>query len=127
MNKAVHHITVIYLASIILLRMMAMPISLIDYSLNKQFIARHLCENRFRANVTCSGKCFLTKQLAKSGDGQAGTDQKGGVKISLIDFFEPLKQLRFGFLVTQDLPVAAFRILPLVSRSLDDIFHPPIA
>jgi hypothetical protein len=59
MNKLIHHCTVIYLALIILIRMMAMPISLMGYSFNKNFIAKNLCENRFRSEAHCAGKCYL--------------------------------------------------------------------
>ena len=127
MNKAIHHLTVVYLASIILLRMMAMPISLIDYSLNKKFISRYLCENRYRSARSCSGKCFLSKQFARTNDGQSGTDQKGGIKIQLIDFYENLDQPHFG--ITEPLAglTPAFRLRPLITRSPDSVFHPPIA
>jgi hypothetical protein len=96
MNKVIHHCTVIYLALIVLIRMMAMPISLINYSLNKNFIAENLCENRFNSEVHCAGKCFLNKQLARSGDSQNTQDRQGTVKIVIIDFFESIAEPQFG-------------------------------
>ena len=93
MNKVIHHCTVVYLALIILIRMMAMPISLIGYSLNKNFIAENLCENRFKSEVHCAGMCYLNKQLARANDNQNTQDRQGTVKISIIDFFESIRSL----------------------------------
>ena len=40
-------------------------IALLDYRLNKEFIASTLCENKDRPACCCKGKCFLKKQLQK--------------------------------------------------------------
>src|ERR1700681_3586255 len=96
MHKFIHHCTVIYLAVIVLVRMMAMPISLIEYSLNKNFIAENLCENRFKSEVHCAGTCYLSKQLARTNDNQSAQDHKGSFKIPIIDFFESITQPSFG-------------------------------
>ena len=96
MNKIIHHCTVIYLALIVLIRMMAMPISLIGYSLNKNFIAENLCENRFKSDVHCAGTCYLNKQLARANDNQNTQDHKGSVKIQIVDFFQSITEPVFG-------------------------------
>jgi hypothetical protein len=96
MNKVIHHCTVIYLALIVLIRMMAMPISLISYSLNKNFIAENLCENRFNSEAHCAGTCYLNKQLARSNDSQNTQDHQGTVKILIVDLFESIAQPQFG-------------------------------
>jgi len=36
------------------------------YELNKDFIAKNLCENRDRPAMHCNGKCQLNKQLKKA-------------------------------------------------------------
>lgn len=38
----------------------------VEYALNRQFIARQLCENRARPELNCAGRCYLNKQLAKT-------------------------------------------------------------
>jgi hypothetical protein len=40
----------------------------INYSLNKEYIAKNLCENRKKPGSHCNGKCYLAKQLKKAGD-----------------------------------------------------------
>lgn len=127
MNKVIHHCTVIYLALIVLIRMMAMPISLIDYALNKNFIAKNLCENRFKSEVHCAGRCFLKKQLAKANDSQNTENRQATIKPLIIDFFEPIRQPRFG---CSQLPAAhpfAVNTRRAIENYCDHLFRPPIA
>ena len=86
---------VVYLALIVLIRMMAMPISLLDYSLNKGFIATELCENRSKPEMHCAGTCFLNKQLTKANENSESKDQKSTGKTIVIDFFEPVNETSF--------------------------------
>ncbi|HTB27020.1 MAG TPA: hypothetical protein VK711_16720, partial [Puia sp.] len=87
MNKFIHQTSAIFLAFIMLARIMAIPISLLDYSVNKSFITNHLCENRLKPEIHCAGKCFLNKQLAKSNERQDTGHQKGSAKQLVIDFY----------------------------------------
>ena len=127
MNKVIHHCTVIYLALIVLIRMMAMPISLIDYTLNKKFITENLCENRFKSEVHCAGTCYLNKQLNKASDNQNTDNRQGSYKILVIDFFEQFRQPLFGcsespwvFAITLNAPCRTENYSSL-------LFRPPIA
>src|SRR5450755_2495870 len=88
MNKFIRQVSAVYLSIIVLLRILAMPISLIDYSVNKNFIASNFCENRLRDNVHCAGHCYLHKQLTKANDNPVSGDQKGTIKTGIVDFFE---------------------------------------
>ncbi len=126
MNKVIHYCTVIYLALIILIRMMAMPISLISYSLNKDFIAENLCENRFKTEIHCAGTCYLNKQLARANENQNTQDHQGTVKILIIDFFESVRQPQFG---CSHLPVThpyAANTQRMSENYRDHLFRPPI-
>jgi hypothetical protein len=127
MNKFIHQSTVIYLALIILLRMMAMPLSLIDYSLNKSFISSHLCQNRLKPQMHCGGTCYLNKQLTKANDSQESRDQKGSIKNLIIDFFEPLNKPCFDFSAVRSGYSGAYQSGHLTSKFISNIFHPPIA
>ncbi|HEY3388400.1 MAG TPA: hypothetical protein VGK38_02435 [Prolixibacteraceae bacterium] len=40
----------------------------IEYAVNKDYIAKHLCVNRSVPHSCCQGKCYLEKQLKKSND-----------------------------------------------------------
>ena len=127
MNNFIHQLSALCLAFIILARIMAMPISLLDYSVNKSFIANNLCENRLKPEIHCAGKCYLNKQLAKSNENKEPVDQKGSIKNLVIDFFEPVNNL---FIINlKELQVFTFLYnVPIISSQFaGNIFHPPIA
>ena len=127
MNKIIHHGTVIYLALIILIRMMAMPISLMGYALNKNFIAKNLCENRFKPEAHCAGTCFLSKQLASANDDQNTQNHQGTVKILIIDFFEPIEQPSFGYSTLSEIHPLPENTQRMSEKHREDLFRPPIA
>ena len=126
MNKFIHQTSCTYLAIIILVRMMAMPISLLDYSLNQNYITGNLCENRLNPAKHCAGKCFLDKQLAKSNENQGSHDQKATTRNLIIDFFQPIEKPSFDCQHTWSANRKDF-VNGLLTRSYaDNIFHPPI-
>jgi hypothetical protein len=106
--------------------MMAMPVSLIDFSLNRRYITENLCENRFKNGVGCAGKCYLQKQLAKSNENHPSSDQKGSVRFQLIDFCETFDRPCFGISETPCARNLLLQTPALISRSPENIFHPPI-
>jgi hypothetical protein len=127
MSRLIHYCTVVYFALIVLIRMMAMPISLIDYALNKNFIAANLCENRFKSEVHCAGTCYLGKQLARANENQNTQDHKGTVKILIIDFFEPVAQPSFGCNHVSAVQHFAVNSIQIRDHYRDNLFRPPIA
>jgi hypothetical protein len=126
MNKVIHHCTVIYMSLIILIRMMAMPISLMEYALNKDFITSSLCENRFRPEVHCGGTCYLNKQLTRANDNQDTQNHQGTVKILIIDFFESITQPQFGCRALTDVHPIASNTKRTGEIYHDHLFRPPI-
>jgi hypothetical protein len=127
MNKLIHYCTIIYLALIILIRMMAMPISLVEYSLNKDFIAANLCENRLKSEVHCAGSCYLGKQLAKAGENQNSREQKGSFKILINDFFESINQPLFGCSQLTAAHQTSMNTRRMTNHFRAHLFRPPIA
>jgi hypothetical protein len=127
MNKFIHQSSALCLALIMLARIMAMPLSLLDYSLNKSFIINKLCENKLNAEIHCAGKCYLNKQLAKGNDSQDPKEQKGSVKNLIVDFYEPAKRPDLNSII-EPLVVSFFFKTPSISdKFTDNIFHPPVA
>jgi hypothetical protein len=127
MNKFIHQFSAIFLAFIMLARIMAMPISLLDYSVNRSFISRNLCENRLKPEIHCAGKCYLNKQLAKSNESRDPGDQKSSIKNLVTDLFVPVNEpLSFNL---KETPIFTSQFyIPLMScQFTGNIFHPPIA
>jgi hypothetical protein len=127
MINFVRQTSAFYLSIIVLLRMLAMPISLIDYSVNKTFIASNFCENRLKDDVHCAGQCYLHKQLTKANDNPESRDQKTTIKAGIVDFFQPFDKPAFHcgrISSVYDAP-QPFRFVS--GKFITSIFHPPIA
>jgi len=52
---------------------------ILEYQVNKDFIARNLCINRAKPSCCCQGKCYLTKKMAAD-ESQQQAPGKGGQK-----------------------------------------------
>lgn len=103
-----------------------MPISLIDYSINKNFIASNLCENRLRPEMKCHGKCYLKKKLAKSSEGQESQNQNGASQI-VVDYCEQLVKHTFVCPDRLSLNYSEFPSSKAKSEYRNLLFRPPNA
>jgi hypothetical protein len=53
------------LISVLLLSQFNSSLILLNYQLNKEYIAQNLCENKDKPEMNCCGKCVVNKQLEK--------------------------------------------------------------
>lgn len=97
-----------------------------EYQVNKDYIARDLCENKSRPMLHCNGKCQLNKKLAADNEQNNNTTPNhNNTGLSEILFVNPLPDFnifgRFDNIQTvyPDYLIAAY-IAPVSS-----IFHPP--
>jgi hypothetical protein len=127
MKTFIQNVSALYLLSIVVLRILAMPISLIDYSVNKNFIASNFCENRLRNDVHCAGRCYLHKQLTKANDNPASGDQKATIKTGIVDFCEPFDKPVFHCDQISSVYGAAHPSSYIPGKFIAAIFRPPIA
>lgn len=99
----------------------------VEYALNKNYIAKNLCENRFIPTMHCNGKCHLMKQLQKATDTNPAQPQ------SIPNYME--QEVSGAYLLGEAISLQAphaqiseeeffysnlYRHQPLVS-----VFHPP--
>lgn len=127
MNKFIHQSSAIFLAFIMLARILAIPITLLDFSVNKNFIVNNLCENRLKPDMHCGGKCYLNKQLAKSNEAREPGDQKGSIKNLVNDLFAPANKPYILNLEETQVFASQFDVHLVTSQFADNIFHPPIS
>ena len=102
---------------------------LVDYAINKDFIAKNLCENRDKPMMNCNGKCHLAKELKKANteNQSEGNTAKGSQNQeenlvhtnNFISFNIENSTLK----ITNNYFSANNNTLP--SSYLKDIFHPP--
>ena len=96
----------------------------LQYNLNKDYIANVLCENKEKVELKCKGKCQLAKKLAADEGRQEGGQT---IKINLPEslFLSAHKTFDFAFKKDREgLQHPALYII-LQSASLNAVFHPP--
>ena len=97
------------------------------YQLNKDYIARVLCENRDKPQLHCDGKCYLAKRLKAQQDKQ---DKETTERVQNLPVVQLFCQTNLPF---QFLPVCQLRLsvefsayrLPSYRTPLMGLFRPP--
>jgi hypothetical protein len=97
----------------------------IEYNLNKDFIAKNLCVNKARPKMHCNGKCQMMKKLAEEENQNSTNNNSSKIRLQELVFSAEMNTpvppavsyitLSYG----EDRPILK-HISPTVS-----IFHPP--
>jgi len=120
----------VFAASILLIALLVQNCSryliILDYQLNKDYIAKNLCENRNKPKCCCCGKCFLKKQLAKSDKEQGtsgNTSQRDRDEVLFFAAEKSIILVRYGIAIKKDytLKKTSFTLQNLYGS----VFHPP--
>jgi len=98
-------------------------IVLLDYSINKSYIAAELCEKRNIPKSCCQGKCYLKKQLQKDEDGKSASSTARADEISIQWFCEEHSSGLY-FFPEKKIPFRDYLVKPY-SASSTAVFHPP--
>jgi hypothetical protein len=67
----------------------------VSFELNRTYIAKNLCENRFKPELKCGGQCYLMKKLAEK---QKQQQENSSERIEIFvatPFFEALPNFVF--------------------------------
>jgi hypothetical protein len=98
----------------------------ISFNLNKNYIAKNLCENRYRPKMHCNGNCVLMKKIAHAE--KQGEDTPSPVKTQTINIVLSSKSF---FATIDSFSVIALTLYNEVvnsgkpsDRSMP-VFHPP--
>jgi phosphorylcholine metabolism protein LicD len=93
-----HHIA-LFLLFLISFKILVVPFVYLDFELRKEYIIHNLCENRFKPQLHCDGKCYLAKQLQKVAEDNARNEtqkQSDTVKKIIQEVFD---ETCFEFLI----------------------------
>ena len=120
----------IFLSLSILVLSSSKTFILLNYSINKEYIAKNLCENRNKPEKNCCGKCYLRKQLHKVDDGAtspAGKTIPSKWNLGQVSVFVVPSEVRLVLLASCEragnvLVNEAF----ITHDPIDNIFHPPL-
>ncbi len=124
--KTVHHIATGYIALLMLLKILAVPVICLQYVVNKEYIIENLCENRFRPAMHCDGKCLLSKHLAKATDTSDSQNQKGSSRMVSTDYFEGIRTYSFTCTATTRYVFPVYQVSSYATGYTGNIFQPPI-
>ncbi len=97
------------------------------YQVNKDYIARVLCENRDKPQLHCDGKCYLAKQLKAQQDKQ---DKETTERVQNTPALQLFCQMNLPFQFRSSwtaLPTVEFSAynFPSYAAPVSGPFHPP--
>lgn len=118
------HIIAILILSAVLLQTFSKVIIVADYWLNKDYIAKNLCEKKDVVNNCCKGKCHLKKQLEQDDKKEQAPVSKNFKDKNEMQFFSESKQANFLF-VPEVTVLKFFDSSSEITPVLFSVFHPP--
>lgn len=101
---------------------------MLDFEINKDFIAKNLCVNKDKPKCCCHGKCYLKKQLDKADNEQNSTGNTSQKDQQEVLFFAEEKST-LSFSPIREINIKHYSheySFSLQSRN-GSIFHPPQA
>jgi hypothetical protein len=117
---------VFYLALLMLIKALAVPVICLEYEINKAAITASLCENKDKPAMHCNGKCHLRKQLAKATETNDPQSQRAGSFTATIDFCEAIELYTFSYPSSATPSFTTWQITSCPAGYTGNIFHPPI-
>jgi hypothetical protein len=100
---------------------------LVEYNLNKAYIAQALCENKDQPELQCEGKCHLVKEITKANDAGEKENKPVSPRINFdndCSYLNPLAD-RANHLQNLNALFKLASAVPFTSEVIADIFHPP--
>ena len=99
----------------------------VGFKLNQQYIARHLCVNRFKPGLHCNGHCYFMRKIKQAEDNEKKQAAKGNSVRLEISFFHQSFSISFeGPALSDKAPVSFHHFAySYSSHYLDAIFRPP--
>ncbi len=115
-----------FLIVIILCQVSGSLLQLAAFELNKDFIAKNLCENRSKPMSHCNGKCHLKKEIQKEEQRKESSGSSLNLKNELLQF--TVTDNKLIFFETPSIKNDFTYYLESKSLTIkSEIFHPPLA
>jgi hypothetical protein len=100
----------------------------IDYAINKEYIAKNLCENKSKPLLHCNGKCQMAKKIAA--EENQNNKQSSGVSFAKASFSEVIVnnilEITPEPVYSTSTNLKVIYIFNLPSPLPSSIFHPPL-
>ncbi|MGZ3884929.1 MAG: hypothetical protein ACXVP0_01360 [Bacteroidia bacterium] len=105
----------------IILSQASSSIILLSYQMNKEYIAKNLCENRDKPDMDCCGKCVVKKELDKDTQQSKGPNFSKEKEVAKM----AVRKLTLNALSKNPFHIQAFAYLLQVPDSQREITLPP--
>lgn len=96
----------------------------LDYQLNKEYIAKNLCVNKGKPQLHCNGKCQLFKKLAEEENNKTSGTTSLKENSNTVFFKQDIEEPRF-LLGQFQLKHKSFYVLKVYACERAPVFHPP--
>ncbi|MFN4146926.1 MAG: hypothetical protein ACK4GN_13965 [Runella sp.] len=86
-----HNYIALFLCFLVSVKTLLVPVVYLDFELRKEYIVQNLCQNRFRPELHCDGRCYLAKtfdKIAEEKATQQAEKQGQGIKKVLEEVFD---------------------------------------
>jgi hypothetical protein len=100
-----------------------------EYAVNKDYIAKNLCENKEKPILKCQGKCQLMKKMAAETENDNSGSGNSTAKSSLPEVlpFEDLSNISVKAPSPIQVSHNSFYILKAYTAPNNAVFHPPLS
>ena len=112
------------MALTILLQPLSRMLIVLDYQVNKIYIARLLCENRSKPNSGCNGKCHLARELNNADQTENEQPVPMKDKMEALHFCQSAAAFAFTVLIIPEKEYPQYSSSG-VCPPVFGIFHPP--
>jgi len=113
----------ISLAFLFLLQSFTRTFIIVNYQVNKEYVANVLCENKAKKELHCEGKCHLKKELDKEEKSESTPSGSSKEKFE-ITLFIPVHEQKIVIEETVIKPVFGYTA-SLTEKFAVPVFHPP--
>jgi hypothetical protein len=97
---------------------------LVDFYINREYIAENICVNRFEAIPICKGQCYLDKQLKKTEKNEKKTTSQKEKEVQNLPL-SPLSIEVFENGYYTESKVIVKHQTNIQFSLIDSVFHPP--
>jgi len=96
----------------------------LEFEINKEYIAANLCQNRNKPVLKCAGKCQLAKQMAEEEE-NSSAPSKTQLKFQEVTFSQQAAIVSVDVATSEVLDHCSFYTLHTIPEPYFPIFHPP--
>lgn len=99
----------------------------LGFKLNQQYVAQHLCVNRYKPGLHCNGHCYFMQKIKQAEDNEKKqTAKNSSVRLEISFFEEPFRMSFLGPVLLENDKIRFPNFnYQYTSQYLDSIFRPP--